>query len=291
MDLYLLNELNKLESGTSSGGGESSGMFLPQDINAEDTCIPMITRVLDRENTDNWRWDSSSPYTSFYTYGGGGDNDAEFGFWSALGKGYLEATKREAHDSGTEPALLFSAGGYYIGAFGGYGTRWAGQSYPPFRVSAMFWKNATNSSVNLEAQCNFSSNWSSGHDGSSLWVGKPNSTDKASTTGMSWYNDSYTSSATNWGGSVSTSIEAGQTAIVLGMNTLYYHQDSHGLASWQDLHQMKNLAAIWSAGFRPDYDMYRTALLGQDTAEAAGYGNRASQVYRMCAHYFPSETP
>jgi hypothetical protein len=267
-------------------------MFLPQDINAEDTCIPMITRALDREQSDNWRWQGSSPYTSFYTYGAAGENDAEFGFWSALGKGYLEATKREAHDSGTEPALLFSAGGHYIGTFAGYGARWTGQGYPPFRVSVMFWKNTTNSTLTLNAQCNFSSNWNSGHDGSSLWVGKPNAVNKANVTDISWHSDTYSGSATNWGGSVSRSgIQPNETVIVLGMNSFYYHQDSSGVASWQDLHQMRNLYEIWNAGFRPDYDMYRTAILGQDTATADSYHVRAALVYRMCAHYFPSETP
>ena len=66
-------------------------MFLPNHpTTGDETTWPYITRVGDRQQTDNWTWSSSSPYTSFYTYGGAGKSDAEFGVYNAIGLVALE---------------------------------------------------------------------------------------------------------------------------------------------------------------------------------------------------------
>ena len=58
----------------------------------------------DRQQTDNWTWSSSSPYTSFYTYGNG-DQDAEFGVFNVIGKPYTEDNQRTSYDNGGPPEL------------------------------------------------------------------------------------------------------------------------------------------------------------------------------------------
>ena len=288
MDLYLLNELNKLEEGgAGSAPSSSSGLFLPNDTLGEQQVIPCITRVNDRQNTDNWTWTSNSPWTSFSTYGGqGGDNDAEHGVYDALGKAYTNAGSRSAYDNGTRPEI-FHAVANYVGAFSSYNAKWNGSSYGPYRTNVMFWKNMSGTTRTFQAYGSYSSYWQSGHDGASIWIGKPNSTDKASVSSISWTRNDYTGSTTQWNGSVNYgSIPNGETVTVLGMNTLYYHQDSSSVGSWQDLNYFYNLTSLWNDGWRPDYDMYKTAILGRKVFSMS-YNNRVKDLYQMCAQYFP----
>ena len=44
-------------------------MFLPNDANGDTSVWPYITRVNDRQQTDNWTWSLAAP-TLLYTYGG-----------------------------------------------------------------------------------------------------------------------------------------------------------------------------------------------------------------------------
>lgn len=298
MDLYLLNELNKLEAGGASSGSEAGSMFLPNDASGNETVWPIITRVNDRQQTDNWTWSSSSPYTSFYTYGGGGRSDYEYGVFNAIGKPYTETNQRSAYDNGGPPHLLFINGGRHGGPFSMYNTRWNGQSYPPFRTTIMWLKNTTNGDLTMNLYGKMSSNWQSGHDGASISIGEPNYADKSQVTDLDWSNNSYTGTNTDWSGSVSRgSIEAGKTVVCLMMHSLYYYQDSSNVAGWQDLSTFYNIHDLYNAGWRPDYNMYKTSLLARDANWDSSSGdfsyshsNRVRNLYRMCAYNYP-ETP
>ena len=120
MDLYLLNELNKLEaSGGGSSGGASGSMFLPPDIGADPKDVnswPLITRVNDREGTDNWGWSSSSAYRDFYTYGAAGQDDAEWGVYDCLGAAYTSNSRMDNWTTGTNTQVMYSNGGQSVGA-------------------------------------------------------------------------------------------------------------------------------------------------------------------------------
>lgn len=302
MDLYLLNELNKLEAnGGGSSGSASGSMFLPPDIGADAVDVnswPMITRLNDRQQTDNWSWTSSSPYTSFYTYGGNGRNDAEFGVYDAIGASYTENGSMDNWTTGTNVNVEFSNGGQNVGCVLHHNTKWSGSNYGPYRTSVMWLKNCSGTTRSFTAYGRFSSQWNSGYEGSSIWIGQPNNADKASVTSVDWSRDSYTGSTTDWQGNVTRgSIPNGVTICILGMNSLYYHQDSSNLASWQDNHMIYNLSGRWDEGWRPDYNMYKTCLLARDgNWNASGgawnydHSHRVRNLYRLCAYQFP-ETP
>lgn len=296
MDLYLLNELNKLEAGGGGSSGAASGsMFLPNDANGNETTWPFITRVNDRQQTDNWTWSSSSPYTSFYTYGANGRSDAEHGVFNAIGKPYTEDNSRGSYDNGGPPDLGFIHGGKHGGTFSMYNTRWNGTSYPCFRTTIMFLKNTTDSNLSMHLYGTMSSYWSSGHDGASIWIGEPNNADKSLVTDLDWSKQGYSSSNTDWNGDISRSgIEPGKTVVCLMMHTLYYYQDSSGVAGWQDISSFYNIDTLYGQGWRPDYDMYKTALLARDAdwdssngAFSYDHSNRVRNLYRMCAYNYP----
>lgn len=304
MDLYLLNELNKLEAGGGGSSGAAAGsMFLPPNIDGltpnDVNSWPMITRVGDRQQTDNWSWTSSSPYRSFSTYGGqGGDPDAEFGVYDAIGAAYTENNQMDNWTAGPNPQVMFSNGGAHVGGVQSYNAKWSGSNYGPFRTSVMWLKNTSGSTQNLTVYGRFSSYWSSGHEGASLWIGTPNSADKSAVSSISWQRDSYSGGTTDWQANPTTSsIPDGYTVCVLGMNSMYYHQDTSNLGSWQDNHFIFNLESYWNSGWRPDYDMYKTCLLARDpdwnvSNGAWSYDDRyrVRNLYRLCAYEFP-ETP
>jgi hypothetical protein len=295
MDLYLLNELNKLEAGGAGSSGASSGsMFLPPDLDGTTPndvgSWPIITRASDRAQTDNWGWTSTSPYEAFYTYGGNNDKDAEHGVLDCLHAGYTENNKLDNWTTGTEPALAYSLDGAHVGTQTHYSTKWSGADYGPFRTSIMWLRNMSGSTINsAQVWGRYSSHYQSGHDGASIWIGKPNSAAKGSVTSMNWTRDSYTGSAQEWNGSVSmSSVTNGQTICVLGMNTMYYHQDSANVASWQDTNIFYNLQTLWNQGFRPDYNMYKTSLLARDGEwNSFQNSNRVKHLYTMCAYEYP----
>ncbi len=295
MDLYLLNELNKLEAGTSSSGGSAGSMFLPNDASGNTTTWPFITRVNDRQQTDNWNWSSSSPYASFSTYGGYGEGDYEFGVFNAIGKPHTEDNQRTGYDNGGPPELGFIHGGKHGGTFSMYNTKWTNQSYPPFRTTIMWLKNTTSGNLNMNLYGKMSSNWQSGHDGAMIGIGTPNSADKSQVTSVSWVYQGNTSSNTDWSGSITkNSIPAGVTVVCLMMHTLYRYQDSSNVAGWQDLSTFYNIDSLYSQGFRPDYNMYKTSLLARDADWGASGGawsfshnNRVRNLYRMCDYNFP----
>ena len=298
MDLYLLNELNKLEAGGASSSSEAGSMFLPNDANGDTSVWPYITRVNDRQQTDNWTWSSSSPYTSFYTYGGNGNQDAEFGVFNAIGKPYTEDNQRTSYDNGGPPELGYIHGGRHGGPFSMYNTRWNGTSYPPFRTTIMWLKNTTTGNLSMNLYGSMSSNWNSGHDGASMWIGEPNSADKSQVTSIDWSNTNYTGTNTDWNASVTrNNIETGKTVVCLMMHSLYYYQDSSNVAGWQDLSSFYNQHDLYNQGWRPDYNMYKTCLLARDADWNSSGGdfsyshsNRVRNLYRMCAYNYP-ETP
>tara|TARA_B100000035_G_scaffold190923_1_gene163006 strand:+ start:2144 stop:3052 length:909 start_codon:yes stop_codon:yes gene_type:complete len=302
MDLYLLNELNKLEAGGGGSSASTGSMFLPasdpQNYPNDVNSWPIITRINDRDQTDNWAWSSNSPYTSFYTYGANGSNDAEFGVYDCIGASYTENTQMDNWTTGTNVQMFYSNGGDNAGNINHHNTKWSGQSYPCYRTSLMWLRNKSGSTQNLTVYARMSSNWSSGHDGASMWIGKPNSADKGQVSSINWQSDTYTGTTTDWQANPSTSsIGNDVTVCVLVMHTLYYHQDSSNLASWQDNQSIFELQSLWNNGWRPDYNMYKTCLLARDynwnvSGGAWGYAhaNRVRNLYRLCDYEFP-ETP
>ena len=121
---------------------------------------------------------------------------------------------------------------------------------------------------------------------------------KESVTDVDWSFDSYTGSTTDWSGTANRSnVENNKTCVVLIMNSMYYYQDSSGVASWQDLATFSSFHNVWNLGFRPDYDMYKTALLARDAdwnssngSFSFEHGNRVRNLYHMCAYNYPEIT-
>lgn len=285
MDIYLLNEIQKLENATPSSSG--SGFFLSNNATTGETVWPIITSTNNRHNVDNMAWTTSSPFATFYAYFNS-ENDSNHAAYMALQTGNFQGNNMNDHDGDSMPKVRF-AHGNWVGATGTYGTPWKGNSYPPIRCSLMFVKNPTSSSINATVNFGASCGYNSGYDGAGFAMHIPNADNKANVTSTNYYKASYLNNTVNYTQSLNQAIPAGRTATIVGCNTMYYHQDSQSWASWHDTHYYYNLDDMYNAGLRPDLDMYRTVLFGHNyNVRNKAHNARIQDFYTSCAYYFPS---
>lgn len=286
MDLYLLNELNKLESGASSGA--AVGAFLPATADGTiaqgEECWAMVTRVNDRQQQDNNNWSSSSPYTTFYAYLNG-SNDAEFAFSSALDMPsmYSGATSPNPYYNGSSKRIIF-ANGSWIGTDN---IRHSpnGSNYSHMTTGLMFVKNptATDITVTLYANC---SSQSGSYDGCGVMVGTPNNTDKSLVTGLTWTNLwTYTSSTTSASNSFTLTVPANKTVVVLVNASSYYWTGTTYNHYYTNRCALYGLTALKGAGLVCDLEMTQTAMQARITGQ--NY-NGAYRLWNKCANYFPA---
>ena len=297
MDLYLLNELNKLEAGGASSGPTGfAGMFLPdkQDGTKASTFVaPILTRWNARYHYDNWTWSSSGPATSFYTYMEN-DYDCEFIAHSLTANVDQGDTNQNSYTPGSRPELKCAT---HASAFTWNNTVGLerGNDYNPFRAVGMFVKNPTNSSITHYFNYAHSNYWSSGHDGMGFAVGIPNSTDKASVTGINWSRVEQRtgqSSYVDFHGT-SVSIPANKTCILLLAATNYYWTQGSQTSYFNDLLGFYNLHNMPSSGLEWDLDMTQTVHQGR--IKLGGSDSRTNNFYeywnRCAEHFPPAETP
>tara|TARA_B100000941_G_scaffold256198_1_gene205371 strand:- start:78 stop:938 length:861 start_codon:yes stop_codon:yes gene_type:complete len=285
MDIYLLNEIQKLENATPSASG--SGFFLSNNATTGETVWPIITSTNNRGNVDNMAWNTSSPHATFYAYFNS-EFDSEHAAYMAIQNGNHQSNNMSNHEGDSMPKARFGKGNW-VGVAGVYGTPYKTQSYPPLRTSLMFVKNPTSSSVNMTVNFGGSSYYNSGYDGAAFAIHLPNSLNKGNVTSTNYYKTSYQSNTQNFMISMTQGLPAGRTATIVGCNSMYYHQDSSSWGSWQDLHYYYNLDQMYSAGLRPDLDMYRTVLFGHNfNSRNHSANSRIKDFYVSCDYYFPS---
>lgn len=285
MDLYLLNELNKLEAGGGATAA-SSNMFLPlaEDGSLDDSVIPIVSRSGQRQNAYPNSWSSSYGGTTFYTYNGD-THSQKTRFWMASGMNRKD-TIDLAGAEGTAPEIFY-AHDHRVNICKGHTSTWNGQSYAPWRTSIMFIKNKGTSSKSVTLYTGCSSNWSSGHDGVSLTTYTPNSADPSAVTSVSYSTPwSYTNSTSHTTNSSDVTIDAGKTVAVVLANSMYYHQDTNSNASWHDLHHFYYLNTTFSdPDIVPDLEMTQTYLMSRHIETS--YTDQPYRLWNAKAAFFP----
>jgi hypothetical protein len=295
MDLYLLNELNKLEEGGASTGSTGfSGMFLPnkQDgTSATKFVTPVLTRWSARYEYDNWNYTSDGPHTTMYTYMEN-NYDCEFFAHSIAGGGDYSGNTQSSHSNGNKPEVKYSKT-FYAGTWNNTMGLDRGDSYNPYRVTALFVKNPTNSNINKNIYFFHSNYWSSGHDGCGLAVGVPNSTDKASVSSLSWNRIQQRTSQSTYYDTHATSFTfpANKTVIVLLAATNHYWTAGSTITFFNDACGFYNLHDLFDNGLEADLEMTQAVHQGRIQWQGDAENNFYQYWNRCAAHFPPQETP
>ena len=298
MDLYLLNELNKLESGGTGAAGGSVGAFLPDELNTDGTIASAagkhtwaaVQRHNNRQSHDNWTWSSSDPYTTFYTYFGN-NNSVEYCFHYAGSNvgGYSGRNNYSNWDTGSKSNLIYSTG-RWVGRHGiSHGQN--SNSYSPFSVLVMFVKNPTNTDISSTFYGKYTNYWSSGHDGAGCKVIVPNNTDKSLVTGTSitsgWQQSGTSSSGTT--NSATYSFPANKTVALVMAATDYYWTGTTNNYYWNSMVAFYNLQVLENAGLECDLEMTQTYYQGRWDGNTQDYSG-SWRCWVECAKQFPPVT-
>ena len=295
MDLYLLNELNKLESGGTGGGGGATGCFLPDNLNADgsvETAGSMtwaaVTRHSNRGQADNWRWTSSSPYTTWYAYMNN-QYDAEWAMSFAGNKvaDFYNRNNFGSFDTGSKSKMVFG-NGRFVGTAGiTHGKD--GASYSPFTTSVMFVKNPTASNINATVYNRYTNYWNAGYEGAGLQIGTPNHTDKASVSSLSWSSRwTATSNTSGTQNSASCTFPANKTCVLVHTSTDWYWTGTTYNHYWSSMNGFYNLQVLRNAGLECDLELTQTFYQGRSGGNSTYLNNY--RWWNECAKNFPPET-
>lgn len=285
MDIYLLNEIQKLEKGggTTAASGD---MFLPraEDGSLDDEIVPIVSRSGQRQAAYPNDWTSSYGGTTFYTYNSD-THSQRTRFWMPSGTANKSGNNYNEFE-GTAPEIIYASNNK-VGVCKSHTSMWQGSSYAPWRTSIMFIKNKGASTQSVTVYGTVSSQYSSGHDGSSMTFYTPNNANPASVSSISYSNAwSYSSTNTTYNNSGAINIPAGYTIAVVVANSMYYHQDTNSNASWHDLNGFYNLSGTFAhADIVPDLEMTQTYLMMRHYT--AAYTDNPTSVWNAKAIYFP----
>lgn len=286
MDIYLLNEIQKLEAGGGGSAGASGTMFLPRnkDGSLDRAVIPIVSRSGQRQSAKPHSWSTSYAGTTFYTHSNNAHSQ-RIRFWMASGISRKDGNEFAANE-GTGPEIFYANNGN-VGVCKSHTSWWTGNNYAPWRTSIMFLRNKGTATKSATAYVNVSSQYTSGYDGASLTLYKPNSADYASVSSITATTEwSYTTTSQDAASTQSFTIPAGHTVAVVLANSMRYHQDTNSNASWQDNNGFYNLNTTFSdPDIVPDLEMTQTYLMMRH--HTTSYTNDASSVWNARAIYFP----
>lgn len=197
--------------------------------------ISAIYSITPRQNSLNG-WNNGGPAVAggslnnlLYAYGGAGPSDAEQ--WSWFGLGFIPRTSETTYNFGDTlrnyplSRQQMSAGGNRVGSQQDLIVYSSSTSYNPVSILMMPIRNNAGSSRTITIYGMHSSYWSSGYDGSSLWVYHPgqNGTYSGVTSGT-WTNLGQRTGNSNYGltWSANISIPANTTVVVMQVATSHY---------------------------------------------------------------------
>lgn len=259
----LINSSTPLKSAT-----HVSGLFLKDRPvgTTRPLTIPTIYGTNERANNPQSTWSSSDYWTSFYTYLNNA-NDCERAAFNAVGDYYFSGGTDSTYNSRSQPTRLEFAKGNRCG----FGTsNWTTQnnntSYGPWGSRVMFVKNRGTTAVGVNFYFNFSSYWSSGHDGSGMWIGEPNTSGYSGVTSLAWSQlGRLQSSSWNTTMSGSYTLQPGRSYVILGCNTFQYWTTTSNGGFWNPVSRFYNLDTTFSnSNIVPDLKLTHTALVGGD---------------------------
>jgi len=205
-----------------------------------------------RGNGAIYTWSSNGPWTTLYTYGAGGQIDAEQLSW--LGLGFFQPAKTTNGTWGERSRIgwnrqQISVDGNCIGYQGMYDTYARTVSYPPISVMMMpIRNNHPTESKTITLYGVYSNYWSgSGVDGYSLWQYTPGQPTYNITSGT-WTLLANQTSGSSYGytSSASITIPPQTTHVVMQCVSMYYWTSSGNYYVFYDWNRFYNLSATFS---------------------------------------------
>lgn len=221
MDLYILNEVQKLKSGGLPSATGGFGTETP--INNQQTVAAFVS-VMDRYYHQTHDWSSSLNSRTYYAYNqDGGFYTPEMALESLRGNGRTDTSISQSGMNISNRGLIFAKhddiGLCSTQQFAGR----AASGYNPIAVVAMFIRNPTNADVTRTVYNLKTNYWEQGYEGGSSWVYTPNSTAYSTTTGGTWTNlQSRTSGNSEYNESYNVTVPANKTVILISLASAWY---------------------------------------------------------------------
>jgi hypothetical protein len=197
---------------------------------------------------------SSGPWTTYYSYLSG-NGDTSLIQAMCLLSGYGLGTSHSTHDgfSGSDaqpgPQILWARHDNIVGTDRSYQAAYNGSynngGYCPNSFLAIPVRNTTGSSLNKTLYWDFAAGWVYGHEGSGAVVITPNATTYNSVTNTSHsYVYQYTGGNTPNNSSMTVTIPANTTVIILLSASMYKWTSSNGGETFVDINKIYNLSTL-----------------------------------------------
>ena len=234
MDLYLLNEINKLKGGggsSQSGDSSSPGIYPnenPTEAEASQTIVS-YSGINPRYYHQTYDWNSTHPYTGHSWHAYDSDWRTIEGKWRIPhGTGFNRYNSTGMHHGNgaysrrTHYATKNTIGAYHMQTMSGRG----GNDYQGHCVNIMFVRNTTNSDITKTVYGYYTNYWNNGYEGAAYHVYTPNHTAYSQVTRQngSWSTPWNTSSGggnhSSW--NANTLFPANKTVALMFCNTLSY---------------------------------------------------------------------
>ena len=291
MDLYILNEIQKLkQGGVGSAGAASDPMGF--ETHPVDTTVDgwvSFYAVNWRSHNSNANWTSTGPAGSlFYAYGNSDPNTGRFGVWNS--KGYVSntGTMNVSHDN-----IAYRHMAHSVRDTIGYGTQLhtsnTTASYHPIGTNVMFIRNPTDTAITTSLNWYHTNGWSSGYEGSSVWTFTPNG-DYQTTTGGSWVQAfTKTSGESFYTATINFTVPANKTIILVGVCSSYNWTSSYQAALMQNYNMFYGINALEAQGLVCDHSMSQTYQQYGDTNTFQNKWNSDAGIaafYNNAAAYF-----
>lgn len=292
MDLYILNEIQKLKSGGGGGGsGTATDPMGFESFEADASVDGWSSNygVNWRTHNSNANWTSNHVAGgNFYAYGNQDANNARLMFWNAKG----------SITSSTSPNMSYDSTGYRhmpravkgsIGYTSQQHTSNSSANYHPIASQVLFVRNPTDQDISTSLSWGYSNGWSSGYEGSSCWTFTPNG-DYETTTGGTWTQQiSRTSGNSFYNDTFTLVVPAGKTVAVVGCCSSYNWTSSYQASLMITHNQFYDLTALAQAGLVCDHSMTQTFQQFGNTATCTSkYGSDAgvAAIYNAAAAYY-----
>tara|TARA_B100000941_G_scaffold233089_1_gene175579 strand:+ start:884 stop:1828 length:945 start_codon:yes stop_codon:yes gene_type:complete len=302
MDLYLLNEVNKLKAAGSGPSTSAQDLLYPQEsrttTHAAQTWVA-FSGLNNRNHHHNYNWQNNHPSQgySFYVYGQGWQ-DMETKWRVPLGPirtytNTIAAAGQFSHGLGEHYLKRDHLGPTSMMVIEGRGTN----SYTPWGTTIMFVRNKSSSDITVGVQYELTNYWNNGYEGQSFSIYRPNSTEYTSTTttGQTTNNTSqgwdtiYTSGNTSNISTITSSVTlpANKTsALMLCTNTHYTNNASYWTVfryacNFQSMKTsfLDNTSLECDLQMSQTYHQARIKAFGDGTV--TDYGSAGEQFYRF----------
>lgn len=308
MDLYLLNEIQKLKSGggSSSSSSTSPGLYpneTPTVTNAAQTIVA-FSGMQERYQHQTRDWQSSHPYAGhqWYSY----DNDWRtieskwriphgVGFYSYGGNNSWN-TGNNAKSIRTHFANKRSIGFKHMQTFSGRGQ----DHYQPITTLLMFVRNTTANDITKTVYFHYTNRWNNGYEGAAFHLYTPNHIDYSSATrnNSNWSTPWNTSSG---GGqysndNASVTFPANKTVCMMLHNTSSYWTNSSYWTHTRVANHFSQIDSMFDGTGQLVCDLQMSQVYKQARIpefENENYNNNESffRFYNKCGELFGNRVP